>query len=934
MSLDFGQPLALLLLAIIPVLVLLHRISRNTLPLQRRRLVLGIRLLVASLLVLAAAEPRLYARADRVAVAFLVDASDSAVEGRERQSQWLRQALQAMGDRDEVVVIAFGADAVIERPLGSSRDFGRLSSVVDASRTNLAGAVRLALATLPTDRLRKIVILSDGNENVEHVLDQARLAAAARVPISVVPAASRSSPEVLVRQLETPAFVREGENFSASVSVESSVDASSRLHLIADGKVLGSQDVELSAGSNTFLLPQEPLTQGFHLFRVQLESSMDTFPQNNEAGSYTVVAGRPRVLLVESDAGETRYLAEALRSAGLTTDVKTVNEATLDTAMLRSYESVVLANVPANRMTLPQMRSINSYVQNLGGGLVVVGGERSYGVGRYSRTPIEEALPVRMDLRGRTLTASVALDLVIDVSGSMAGGPGASKMDLAKEAAIRATEFLGEQDQLGILAFDDTNKWLQEPNFLTDPQAVQVLIGGLSPGGGTAIYPAVEAAYFSLVPLEAKVKHIIVLTDGLSTGGDYDTLTNNMRTQQITLSTVAIGSDADYNLLRRLADLGGGRYYEGNDPFDLPQLVVKETQEVARAAIVEEEFRPLQVGASPIMEGVDPTQFPPLRGYVSTTPKPSSQIILVSKLGDPILSEWQYGLGRVVAWTSDAKNRWSTDWVNWPDFNRFWAQMVKRTLPVPIDRNTSITMASEQGGVRVTVESSSDEKTFVNFLSTKAAVIAPDQTQLDVTLPQVAPGRYEARIPVTQEGAYFINVIQQDQRGELLGARPAGFVVPYSPEYRDLRPNPDLLTQLARATGGRVLSEPSESFAVEEASTGQARELWQWLLALAALLFMLDVAARRLRLAFVDVQRGWVVIQDRWYGRSLAPHAVGARLFQARSRSNAAIPTLHGPGGVDSPSAPGGNEESHPVSSSALGNRLLGAKRRANDRRR
>ena len=120
--------------------------------------------------------------------------------------------------------------------------------------------------------------------------------------------------------------------------------------------------------------------------------------------------------------------------------------------------------------------------------------------------------------------------------------------------------------------------------------------------------------------------------------------------------------------------MGNGRYYEGNDPFDLPQLVVKETQEVARAAIVEEDFKPLQVGASPIMEGVDASQFPSLRGYVSTTPKPSSQIVLVSKLGDPLLSEWQYGLGRVVAWTSDAKNRWSTDWVGSPDFNRFWAQ--------------------------------------------------------------------------------------------------------------------------------------------------------------------------------------------------------------------------------------------------------------------
>jgi uncharacterized membrane protein len=930
MTIDFAQPLMLLMLLAVPLLFVLHRLSRNTLPERRKRLVMAVRVLVMALLVFAAAEPRLYTRADQVAVAFLTDVSDSTgAEGRERELGWIRQALQSAGDQDESMVIAFGADTAIERPLSGSREMSQLSSVVDGTRSNLAGAVRLALAALPTDRLRKIVLLSDGNENLDSVAEQARIAASANVPISVVPLGARGSPEMLVRSLETPSFIREGENFSASISIESTVDSPARLHLISDGKLIATQDVDVTVGSNTFVLPQEPQTQGFHLFRVQLETPNDTYPQNNEAGSYTVVAGRPRVLVIEGEAGETRYLAEALRSAGLTTDVKAVGEATIDTGVLRGYESVVLANVPANRLTLPQMRSISSYVQNLGGGLVVVGGERSYGVGRYGRTPLEEALPVRMDLRGRTLTASVALVLVIDVSGSMAGGPGASKMDLAKEAAIRATEFLGEQDQLGILAFDDSNKWLQEPNFLTDPQAVQVLIGTLSPGGGTSIYPAAEAAYFSLVPLEAKVKHIILLTDGLSTGGDYDNLTANMRGQQITLSTVAIGSDADFNLLRRLADMGGGRYYEGNDPFDLPQLVVKETQEVARAAIVEEEFRPLQVGASPIMEGVDPTQFPPLRGYVSTTPKPSSQIVLVSKLGDPVLSEWQYGLGRVVAWTSDAKNRWSTDWVNWPDFNRFWAQMVKRTLPVPIDRNTAITVSPEQGAVRITVDSSTDDKSYLNFLTTRAVLVRPDQTQMDVSLPQVAPGRYETRVPVNQEGAHFINVIQQDQAGQLLGTRPAGFVVPYSPEYRDLRTNPDLLTQIARASGGKVLAEPAESFAIEQASAGQPRELWPLMLTLAALLFMFDVAARRLRMAFVDVQRGWVIVQDRWRDtRAAGTRDVGARLFRARTRGNASIPTLHGPEGEVTPSASGTSSESS-ASSSALGSRLLDAKRRA-----
>src|SRR5215207_2642416 len=581
MTLDFTQPLVLLLLLVLPAFWLIDRISRTHLPRQRRRLVLGVRIAVAALMILGLAGPRIIGRADEQAVAFLVDVSDSVTPAmREQQMAFLRDATSAMTDRDRATIIAFGANPVVERPLSTARQISPIASIVDGGKTDISGAIRLALATLPSTMARKIVVVSDGNENTGKAIEQARVSSAAGVPIQVMPLTQQAGPEVLVRQVETPAFVREGEKFSATINLESSQDTQARVHLLADGRLLASQNVNLSQGNNNIVMPQEPLPPGFHLFRVQVEASADTFIQNNEGGSYTVVTGKPRVLIIESAGGETRFLAEALQSAGLEVDVRSTRSAVIDLPTLRGYESVVLANVPAADLSVTQMRAINSYVQNLGGGLVVVGGEQSYGVGRYNRTPLEEALPVRMDLRGRTLTASVALELVIDASGSMAGGPGSSKLDLAKEAAIRAAELLSEQDQVGILAFDDTNKWLQEPTFLTDPQAVQVQIGTLSPGGGTSIFPAVESAYFSLVPLEAKVKHIILLTDGLSTGGDYETLTSNMRAQGITLSTVAIGSDADFNLLRRLAEMGNGRYYEGNDPFDLPQLVVKETQEV------------------------------------------------------------------------------------------------------------------------------------------------------------------------------------------------------------------------------------------------------------------------------------------------------------------------------------------------------------------
>ena len=943
MTFDLTQPPALLLLGLLPLFWLIDRASRTHLPRKRRRLVLWVRLAVIALLVVGLAGPRVTGQADRQAVAFLVDVSDSVTpELRERQLAWLREAMNGMGERDQAAVIAFGDGAVVERPLSGTRQASPIASIVGGGKTDIASAIRLALATLPSTMARKLVILSDGNENVGRAVDQAHVADAARVPIYVVPFTQQPGPEVLVRQLETPAFVREGETFSATVTVEANVDTGARVHLLADGRLIGSQDVDLSQGTNSIVLPQEPLGQGFHLFRVQVEGRDDSFVQNNEGGSYTVVTGKPRILLVESEPGETRYLADALHSAGLDLDVKGTSEVVFDLPTLRGYESVVLANVPAAQLSAPQMQAINSYVQNLGGGLVVIGGEKSYGVGRYNRTPLEEALPVRMDLRGRTLTASVALILVIDVSGSMAGGPGSSKMDLAKEAAIRGVELLSEQDQVGVLAFDDTNRWAHEPAFLTDPQAVQVAIGGLNPGGGTAIYPAVEAAFQAIVPLEAKVKHILLLTDGLSSGGDYDGLTQRMLQNGVSLSTIAIGSDADFALLRRLADLGRGRYFEGNDPFEVPQMVMKDTQEVARAAIVEEPFRPTQVGASPILEGIDVGQMPPLLGYVSTTPKPTSQVLLVSKDVDPVLSEWQYGLGHVVAWTSDAKNRWAQDWLTWPDFSRFWAQVVKRTIPNPVDRNLQVQITPEGTTARITVDAVTDDKTYQNFLETRATVVDPTNAQSQLALPQVAPGRYEGRVPITTEGAYFVNVVQTDPDqvaggASLQGSRPAGFVIPYSPEYRDLRANPELLSQLARETGGRVLAEPRGVFTLEQAAMGQPRELWPWLLTLAALLFVFDVAARRLRLGWMDAERAWAYVEERWLGRAQRAAApVAAKLLAAKGRISLEGAGFAGGGRVDDarggPAAVGSTTAaaaSRTQSSSALGARLLDAKKRA-----
>jgi Mg-chelatase subunit ChlD/uncharacterized membrane protein len=869
MTIDFERPWLLLLVpACLAVVFWLWRTSHTYMPPLRRRASLVLRAGVVTMLCLVLASPSIQLRADQLAVAILLDRSDSvSPAARDEQEQWLAKAMATKGTNDQVAVITFGEDATVERALSDDPRPPRLAPETGGNRTNIAAAVRAGVAALPPSAARRVVLLSDGRENLDHAEPAAALASAAHVQLMTVPLGEADGPEVLVRQLDAPGQLREGERFSVTAQVDSTTSNAATVHLLMDGQLLTSQQLDLDPGTNRFVLPIEPLAPGHHLLRIQVEADADTLTQNNSAGALVIVTGPPSVLVVEGTPGEGQFLTDALRSSGLSVDVGSPLSAPLDLTALRNYASVVIVDVAANQFAPGQLRALKTYVQNYGGGLVVAGGDHAFGPGSYARTPLEDMLPVRMDLRGKSVSASTALILVIDNSGSMGGGPGgASKMDLAKEAAISAAELLGEYDQIGIVAFEDQPRWAIPPTPATDLSVVQAAISEMQPGGGTEIYPALKMAYEGLSGIDAKVKHVILLTDGEAPRGDYPGLTSQMRDANITLSTIGIGSDADTNLLQELAQLGNGRYYDGNDPFDLPRLVVKETQQVQRAAIVEEDFKPLRITSNPALDGIDLNNMPQLRGYVATTPKPQSSILLVSRQIDPILTEWQYGLGRVIAWTSDVTNRWSSRWIEWPDFGRFWAQIVKRTTRPPEDPNRQVNVQIDGNHANITLDAQtgveSTDRHYLNFLPTAASVVDPRGQQHDVPMPQVAPGRYAASYPVEDDGIYSLQVTQTDADGSLAN-QSSGFVVPYSPEYRAGGTDQNFLDALAKRTGGRMIRDPEQAFIHDLPAVGAPRPLWPYLLALAAMVFVADVGIRRVRITTTEMRAGYYAVRRR-----------------------------------------------------------------------
>jgi hypothetical protein len=542
------------------------------------------------------------------------------------------------------------------------------------------------------------------------------------------------------------------------------------------------------------------------------------------------------------------------------------------------------------------MDAVQTYVRDLGGGLVAVGGPSAYGVGGYYKTPLEATLPVDMQIKDQKRRPSLTLVFIIDKSGSMAEtSGGVTKVELAKEAAIRSLDLLAPTDKVGVIAFDDSAAWVVPITSLDQHDAIVNGIGSIRASGGTSIMAGVQAASLALPGDSSNVKHIILLTDGGADPAGIAELVRQMHdANNITFSTVGVGQDAA-SFLPDLATAGGGLYHFAADAASIPAIFTEETTLATRAYIIEEEFTPQSVSDSPILAGI--SSVPSLLGYIGTTAKDSAQTILISDQKDPILASWQYGLGRAVAWTSDATGRWSKNWVSWDNFVRFWAQMVRSTINTGAQSNVEVRVNQNGAQTSVTVDAQTQAGAFLNGLTMAVNVVGPEGTTQAITLTQVAPGQYIGSFVPTSEGAYLIRAAGSDP-AQPAGAVPAvaqtaGWVMSYSPEYESLTPNPDFLTQLAGLANGHVLGkDPAEIYLHNlPAPRAAAQPAWPILLLLAALLLPVDIAVRRFVVGRADFQRAWKRSKD-WAARrrpqvALSPQRVEqlSSLFAAKDRA-------------------------------------------------
>ncbi|MEX2113442.1 MAG: glutamine amidotransferase, partial [Pirellulales bacterium] len=825
---------------------------------------------------------------------------------------------------DELIV------AIEIPPVDDDQSMPRVETTVDRDHTDLAGAMKLARASFPHDAARRVVVISDGNQNSGDALQQARGLAEAGVGVDVVPIRSRVVGEVAVEKVMIPSDVRRGQPFDLRVVLENTAGegqdprpVAGRLTVVrkASGReqVLTEQDITLEPGKRVFSIREEVDQPEFYTYEarfVPTDAASDTLPQNNLATAFTHVRGAGQVLLLEDheNRGEFDMLAKALKDMNLEVMLRSTrpDELFSDLSQLQPFDTVLLANVPREHFSDDQIEMLVRNTRNMGAGLVMLGGPNSFGAGGWTNTPIEEAMPVDFQIKNAKVAPVGALAMVMHASELPDGNY------WQKVVAQEALKALGDQDYCGVVHWGVTSEeWLWRGMLRVGPNRSNMLarLDRMTPGDMPDFESSLQMTVIDFRRLSnAAVKHMIIISDGdpappnYGPGGAIPALVK----LGVKITTVAIGTHgpAGSTPLQTIAQRTGGKYYVVTNAKTLPKIYQKEARRVARPLVFEREggFAPQITLQHEMVQGID-NPLPPITGFVLTTPKanPLVEVSVVSPLPtgtdvNPILASWTYGLGKAVAFTTDAGARWDASWTGWPNYDRLMSQIVRWSMrPTDETGKFSVTTDVADGKVKVVVTALDQDDEFLNFLNLDSMVVGPDLKPIDLGIRQIAPGRYVGEFDAKGSGSYLMLISPGAGQAPIR----TGVSIPYSAEFRDRDTNLALLETMAKATpkGGRpgqVLDPPMDlplherveklletnSFRHDLAKATSSQAVWPLLLFLGACLFVGDVFVRRVTVSFEWLTPYVRRLIDRLLGREGRPD-VTATMDRLRSQKAA-----------------------------------------------
>ena len=786
---------------------------------------------------------------------------------------------------DRVTMVGFGREAVLDAPPIPAR-LARLDGAlreVDPDATEIAGGIERALAAIPTHRPGSIVLITDGEVTGRSPTPAARAALARGVRIDSIPVRRAGTDSIAIESFETPGQVGVSEPFRLVAWVVSDVVRDLPFRLLRNGELISEGVRSFARGVDRIVFRDVLPAPGIARYELRFELEGDARPENNVAITPVRVVDAPRVLIV-SPAGRRGRLADAFDRASLPVDVVAPEQAPTVREGLDAYAAVVLENVAADELPRGSLAVLRDFVMTDGGGLLMTGGARSFGLGGYRMSAVEEALPVSMEIRKEQRRYALALAIALDRSGSMGAPAGGdlTKMDLANLGAAAAIEMLSAIDEVAVIAVDSSPHVIVPLAPLTEPtRALQQVRRIESGGGGIFVGVAIDEMARQLERATIRARHMILFADAADAEEPADSfrIVPELRKAGVTLSVIALGAatDSDAKLCVELARLGGGRCKFVADVKDLPRAFAQETTETARSSFVESRVEVAVRGGIVALGELTLAEFPAIDGYSVAWPRPQAQVALttVDDVEAPLLSTWQRGLGRAAAFLGEVDGEFSGPLGDWPGFTDFFATL-GRWLAGSTARGSlwaELVREGHEGVLRVEIGAQGENQ--VDQL--RAAARGPGGVD-SLWLEQVDTRRFEARFPLETAGVHRAVV----QLGATELVRTAPISLPYSPEFEprtDPRLGQRLLREVSRASGGRVDPPQGELFDGPRAAFG-TRPFGPWIAWVLATLLLLEIAARRLELG----PARW------WHARQVATHPGAGTVTPARERVAAVQP--------------------------------------------
>ncbi len=775
---------------------------------------------------LALAEPDMAVNETKMAVAVLVDTSASVSEEDLKQASALASSIERERGRHIVRIVPFARETRALTAEETQKGFAlKLTSGESAKATDLETAIREASASLPAGLVGRIALISDGKENRGSIARAAWQAQQLRIPVDTFPLKGRTRPNLRIEAVHFPAVAFTGERFPIDLTVSSPRRTAAAIETNAEGRLLGSSNVNLEAGENNVRIYSSLNAAG----AIDVSGKLKAEGLGEVVFEQALSVRRPKVLFVSQDSpAADQHLLSVLQAARF--EVDRVPDA--NTRRLSGYQLVLFNNHNLEAIPPGRKLELENFVKE-GGGLLVIGGEQNIFIeGKKEEDPLERALPAKL-APPRSPEGTMVV-LIVDKSSSMEG----RKMDLARQASIGVIDNLRPVDLVGVLIFDNSFQWAVPIRKAEERAAIRRLVAGITPDGGTQIAPALSEAYRRSLPVKATFKHIVLLTDGISEEGDSIALAKEAAMERITISTVGLGQDVNRAYLEKIASFAKGRSYFLNDPSGLEQILLKDVMEHTGSTAIEKPIVPLVLKNTDILEGVDIAGAPPLKGYVKFLSRPTADTILQLDQRDPLLARWQYGLGRAAVFTSDAKPRWAADWITWKSFDRFWANLLRDLLP-----------HSQSGEARLDYDSASGDLIAEYRLSPQTPepnplppvfVFGPDGFQRPIEMQKLAGGQFRGRLAIgNRRGLFRARPVAESAAFPEVGL--------YRPEeeLNEYGSDEQLLKQISTHTGGRFQPAPGDIFRSGGRSVPSSVRLWPGLLAAAIGLNLAELLMRK-----------------------------------------------------------------------------------------